>query len=523
MTTPSTTVPPPPPTIDDATAELSYGDQQQLEQILRDGWKFTPATMAHKITGGRWIPARHLMYISTKVATAIAKGGARIVMTMPARHGKSEFLSVNTPIWFLETWAQRYVMILTYASDLAEDFSLKVRDTFEDPELHHLLSTRVRRTKRKVNKWLTTAGGGVTAAGIGGPITGRGADLMLIDDYIKNAVESLSASQRKSTWEWFKSTAYTRLEPGGSLIVLATRWNSKDLIASLLHELPHENWELINLPAIAEINDPLGREVGEALWPERYSVEALRRIQLTLGDYWWKAMYQQHPKSSMSGMDLGDKLRIIPESELPHYTLLRYMRVWDLASTKDGGDWTVGMKLGYCASTGRVYLTDVIRVQESSARIEQIILETAELDSLGCEIWMEQEPGSAGVAVIDHYRDTILRGYTFNGEKATGHILVRAQPFTAGIEAGRVYAVEAEWNEDLKDELNGFGEEADHDDQIVAGALGYHKLVKNRFGGLVWGRSSSTAKNRIIDIHTGQPIEAAPARSSITWGGQRHE
>ncbi|MEE8598170.1 MAG: terminase family protein [Dehalococcoidales bacterium] len=195
---------------------LSAADQARLTAALSDGWRLTPATLGHKITDGRWIAARHLLHISTIIATEIAKGDARVILTMPARHGKSEFLSVNTPIWFLEKWPGKYVMTISYGSELATDFSLKVRDAFQNEDLHHLLRTRIRKDKQRVDRFLTSvngknAGGGLTAAGIGGPLTGRGADLMLIDDYTKNAETSLSETTRKSIWEWFKSTAYTRL------------------------------------------------------------------------------------------------------------------------------------------------------------------------------------------------------------------------------------------------------------------------------------------------------------------------
>ncbi|KKL47120.1 hypothetical protein LCGC14_2338690, partial [marine sediment metagenome] len=119
-----------------AVLELGHSDQQRLQAALREGWRLTPATLAVKITNGAWIAARHLLYISTIVATEIAKGGARIILTMPFRHGKSEFLSINTPIWFLEKWPHKYVMNITYGLELATDFSLRVRETFLNEDLH---------------------------------------------------------------------------------------------------------------------------------------------------------------------------------------------------------------------------------------------------------------------------------------------------------------------------------------------------------------------------------------------------
>lgn len=493
--------------------QFSQSDQAKINAALRDGWRLTPATLGHKITNGRWIAAKHLLYISTIVATEVAKGGARIILTMPARHGKSEFLSVNTPIWFLEKWPSKFVMNISYGSELATDFSLRVRDTFQDTDLHHLLRTRIRADKKRVDRWLTPQGGGLTAAGIGGPLTGRGADLMLIDDYIKNAEDSLSETLRKKTWEWFKSTAYTRLEPGASLVILATRWGLNDLIGMCITELQHENWRVINLPALAEINDPLGREVGEALWPERYDRESLLRIKATLGSYWWEAMYQQNPRASMAGMDLGNEIKVIPRSELPDGSQLKTIRAWDLAATPEGGDWTAGPRMSRQINTGKIFIEDMRRFQKAPGATKVAVFASAEGDGHGVKVYMEQEPGSSGKIVIKDYKD-LLSGFNFEGEKATGPIEVRAGPFLAACEAGNVYMVADDWNKDLKDEVNAFGPDAEHDDQVVALALGYNKLVLGMHGAVVWGRD---LPDNVIPLRRDKQYDSKERRMSLTW------
>ena len=464
--------------------------------MLEDGWRFTPATMAHKITRGRWIPAKHLLYISSIITHAIAQGGARVILTMPPRHGKSEFLSVNTPIWHMETWPEKQVMGISYGLDLITEFSPRVRNAFTDEDNHHLLNTRLSRDKMRVDRFKTTAGGGYAAAGIGGVITGRGAHLMLIDDYIKNAEDSLSKTQREKTWQWFKSTAWTRLEPGGSIVILATRWNQDDLIARCLTELAHENWIVINLPAIAMENDPLGREVGEALWADRYPLEELLKIKETLGTYWWMALYQQDPMASMAGMDLGERLIVIPESKLPHHTLLKRVRSWDMAASGPnmGGDWTVGTLLGVRKDDpGKCFILDVQRFQKTPSDTEIMVRAVAEGDGAGVKIWMEQEPGSAGKTVIEHYETKILRGFAFTGERATGPVEVRAQPALAGIEAGNVIAVEGSYIPDLRVELNAFPD-GDFDDQVVSISLGHNKLVRTKYKGITWGTKRDSNK-----------------------------
>lgn len=480
---------------------LSQGDQQQLQGILDEGWRLTPATMAVKLTQGRWIAAKHLQYISTIVASEIAKGGARIIVTMPPRHGKSEFLSVNTSTWFLENWPDKYVMGISYGLELATDFSLKVRTNFLNEDLHHLLSTRLRRDKLKIDRFLTTEDGGYTAAGVGGTITGRGADLLFIDDYIKNAEAALSLTQRQSSWDWLLSTAWTRLEPNSSIIILATRWDVDDLIGRCLTEMPDENWILINLPAIAGLNDPIGRAEGEALWPDRYNLEALNKIKGVLGNYWWSAMYQQDPLLSMSGAMLGERLRIIDEADLPHESTLKDMRIWDLAATQDDGDYTAGPKMSLQSATGKIFIKGMDRFQKSPEGMEIRVKTAALVDGPGVPIWMEQEPGSAGVIVLDHYKREVLSGWSLKGEKPTGPVEVRAQPFLAAVERGDVYIVRDRWNKALIDEINAFPD-GDNDDQVSSLALGYHKLMKGRMGGLTWGRSKKK--------DTARPDDASP-------------
>ncbi len=475
---------------------LSQADQALLEATLHAGWRLTPATMAVKLTNGWWIPAKHLLHISTIVATELAKGGARIIVTMPFRHGKSEFLSVNTPIWFLEKWPHKYVMNLTYGVDLATDFSIRVRDTFRDEELHHLLRTRINPKKMRAERFLTTAGGGLTAAGIGGPIVGRGADLMCIDDYVKNAEEAMSEAHHKKTWEWFRGVAYTRLEPNASLLVLATRWGQNDLIGRLITEMPEENWIVINLPMHAVVNDPIGREQGEVLWPGRYDAEACARIRTALGPFWYQAQCQGDPPASMSGADTGEKIKLIKESELPPRARLKTLRIWDLAATEGGGDYTAGPKMSRERDTGKIFIENLIRGQKSPGQNKTIVHATAEVDGHGVKIWMEQEPGSAGKTVIEDYKK-LLKAYAFDGEKATGPAEVRASPLLAAIEAGNVYMIEAEWNGEVRHEFNAFPDGV-NDDIVIALSLGYNKLVLGLSGTVVWGRKAFDQEDNVI-------------------------
>lgn len=477
-----------------ADAALQGFDQHQLQALLREGWRLTPATMAVKITDGKWLPAPHLVYTSTVISTAIRKGNQFILVSMPPRHGKSEFLSVHTPQWYLETYPQNRVILASYGAELATEFGVRVRDTFQDPDLAHLLRTRLKKDAQRADNFKTTDGGGMISIGTGGSATGKGANLFLIDDFIKNAEEALSETQKKKNWDWFLSTAFTRLEPDATIIVLATRWAQNDLIGMILEkfdeltELGFDPPTIINFPALAEESDVLGRKVGEPLWPYRYNEKALSRIKAMLGTYWWKALYQQDPPASMSGMALGECIKPCTMEDMPHPSRLKTVRAWDLAATENAGDYTAGLLVSYDKETGNTYLWGGAHEQYSPKKVEQLVKTHAEHDGEGISIWIEQEPGSAGLSLIKHYQTDVVPLHGVLGEKATGPIEVRAQPFLAAVEAGTVYYVPGKWVKPFKDELNGFPD-AEHDDILVAASLGYKKVYRAAFGGVSWGRS----------------------------------
>lgn len=477
----------------------------EIQRLVAGGYKLTPATLAMKTTHGWWKPARHLLHISTIVATELARGNARIIVTMPPRHGKSEFISVNVPVWYLDRKQDKRVLLTSYGAELSTDFSRKARDLIiESPEL---LDVRIKEDARSVLNFITTMGGGVLAAGIGGPITGRGMDLGIVDDYIKNAEDSLSTTNRQKVWDWFLSTFYTRLEPGASIIILATRWNDDDLIGRCLTILPHENWIVINLPAIAEENDPLGRAEGEALWPERWPLETLIRIKETLGDYWFSAMYQQRPKKSMSDAGRGEKINIVTEAELPHINDMKVVRAWDFAATEvpsgvtltsaTDADWTVGLKLMMSKITGRFFIADVNRFRKEPYDTEVIVKATAAVDGPSVPIRIEQEPGSAGKSFIQNYQIKVLPGFAVKGIHPTGPIEFRASAVLAAIEAGKFSMVKAPWNKTVQDEINAFPL-GTHDDIVSAMSLAYNNMVLGLQGPVIWGELSKGELTRIM-------------------------
>lgn len=242
----------------------------------------------------RYIRANHIKRIA-RVLESISDGLAkRVIITIPPRHGKSMLCSQYFPAWYLGNHPNKSIITATYGQELADDFGRKVRDQMISPIYQGVFgTTRLRADTKAVGRMLTTKDGTYIAVGVGGAITGRGGDVILVDDPIKNREEADSQDRLDKVFDWYRSVLYTRLMPGGSIIVIMTRWSENDLVGRLI-EQTHENWTVINMPAIG---DEGGQEC--ALWPEAYSLEDLYRIKETLSCdgnlYDWHCLYQQDP------------------------------------------------------------------------------------------------------------------------------------------------------------------------------------------------------------------------------------
>ena len=470
---------------------LTHDERMMVKRLMGD-WKLTPATFAHKISRGQWIPAPHLMYISSRIAKRIAAGNARIIISAPPRHGKSQLSSIYTPAWVLERFPQFKTILAGYGADLATGFSRQVRDIFQDQENFNLLTTRVRKDSSRVEAFLTEQGGGMYAVGLGGAITGRGANVLLIDDYIKEIKEALSPAYRDYIWNWFVTTAFTRLEPNGSCIIIATRWHSDDLIGRILQNFP-EQWEYIEIPAIAEEGDLLGRSVGEALFPERYPIEKLLELKETLGGIFFQALFQQKPVDESKKMTDSRWIKTVNPKDI-HYQVLQdvtWARVWDLAATEGGGDYTVGSKLGYTKRHNHTYIANIFRKQLSPGQVEEKVREIAIEDGVDVKIYIEQEPGSSGIALIDHYKRNVLPEFMVEAVPAVNNKVVRSQPFLAAAEGGNVSKYEGVWNETWDKEFDSFPG-GENDDQVDTISAGYQKLSGKRIFSASWGRKSKS-------------------------------
>ncbi len=221
----------------------------------------------------------------------------RLMLFVPPRHGKSQMTTVRFPMWWLEQDPSQRIMVGAYNATLACKFSRNMRK---------IAKGRIALSKERtaVDDWETTQGGGVRAVGVGGGVTGHGANLILIDDPVKSREEANSAVYRERCYDWYTDDLFTRREPGCPIILIMTRWHTDDLAGRILASEDGPNWTVIRLPALAEANDPLGRLSGQALCPARYNEKELATIARVLRDG-FQALYQQRPTSDEGAIFKG--------------------------------------------------------------------------------------------------------------------------------------------------------------------------------------------------------------------------
>jgi len=254
-----------------------------------------PASYALWVTKGNWRPHDWQRKTSEILAEVLWRGDGRLILNAPPRHGKSEIATLFTAAWWLDLHPDQWIAIVSYGSELAEHFGRAGRDIFTGS----LVETRLRDDSKSVRRWQTKQGGGVMALGVSGALSGRGFGLILIDDPVKNWEQAYSPTYQRKLEHWFASTLYTRLEPGGSIILSMTRWSDDDL-AGYLIDRHKDKWTSLRLPAVALSGDPIGRKLGEPLCPERYGSRNLDRIKQAVGIA-WSPMYQQNPTPAGAG------------------------------------------------------------------------------------------------------------------------------------------------------------------------------------------------------------------------------
>lgn len=430
----------------------------------------------------------------------------RLIITLPPRHGKSLLASVMFPSWFLGRNPDKHIIASSYGAALAMTFGRQVRNYTVD-RLHRAIFPACvpADDASAVNRFALVQGGSYNAVGSGGSITGRGADLLLIDDPIKDAESARSDSFRAGLKEWYQAVAYPRLQPGGAVVLIQTRWHQDDLAGWLLVENASEGWTVLNLPAVCEKDEAGtdGRKEGDALWPSQYSIAMLDRIKEAVGGATWAALYQGRPAAAEGAMFKRDWWRIAQQAP---DKFERVVLSLDTAfKTGKTNDYSVGLTLGVSQSS--YFVLDVWREKVEFPELQRKI-------NILCERYRPHEvlveDQASGQSLIQALqRDTRL---PVKPIKVSSDKISRASAILPLIEAGRVVLpAGAEWVAQLVDECATFPNAA-HDDVVdaLSQALNHVAEIGARgFSALAKFEGARTA------VQTGVPIEEAAKQAGV--------
>lgn len=394
---------------------------------------------------------------------------------MPPGSAKTRYASIVFVCWLLAQRERIDVIAASYNSEYAESVSYAIMHMVQDNA--ETLGYEVLAGTRKL--WYTTKRGQYRAAGAKSGITGRRADVVLIDDPFKDREEADSPEIREKVWSWYRSSVVPRLKPGALIILIQTRWHHDDLAGRLLEaaKTGSDQWTVIDLPALAEKDDPMGREPGEALWPEWENEEALHRKRVAVGEREWSALYQQRPSQSEGVMFKAHMIPVV--DAVP--PLSNIVRSWDLAGTEkrpgNNPDWTVGLKMGR-TKDGAYVVLDVKRFRGAPDEVNSTIAATAIEDGKTVTVRLPEEAAAAGKQLkLAHAR--LLATYRVVFERETGAKTTRAEPVASQANVGNVSMLRAPWNLPFRDELAEFPY-GSFDDQVdaLSGAFGVVGLGK---------------------------------------------
>lgn len=419
--------------------------------------KTMPHLLAKYASNGNWQPWDYLKYLSHEITKAVIEGNGRIIVNMPPQHGKSMFISKWVPIWYLSNFPHKRIILSTYEASFAAHWGRSVRDELLDNERLHV---QLKQDAKAANFWMTKEGGAMMTAGVGGPVTGKSGDLLIIDDPVKNWDEAKSPVYQQRNIDWFNSTLYTRKQPNTTIIILMTRWHERDLAGYLLEE-HSDNWKHIRFPAIAEGNDELNRSEGDPLSPERFDKEDLENTKKAVGSQVWSGLYQQRPTALEGGIVKRDWLMFYKQCPLSFNEMIQS---WDL-SFKDttDGSFVVGQVWG--RSGADYYLVDQIRSRMDFPSTKNAIRRFTRMYPDAIKKIVEDKAN--GPAILSDLRREIPGMVAYSSKDSKEARLSAVSPL---FESGNVFLPDKsihEWITDFVEELVNFPN-ALNDDQVDA-------------------------------------------------------
>jgi len=361
---------------DDKLKEMLLLEEQlkrlQTRELAQESFM---AYVQHVYEG--FIVGRHHKIISEKLERIADGTLKRLIVNMPPRHSKSEFASYLMPSWFLGKNPKLKIIQATMNTELAVRFGRKVRDLIADPIYHDVFpNTDLKPDSQAAGRWETSAGGEYFAAGVGAAMTGRGADLLIIDDP-HSEQDALSSTAYDNTYEWYTSGPRQRLQPGGAIIIVQTRWSKKDLTGRLLaaqgKDMMSDQWEVVEFPAIMPS--------GEPLWPEFWNKDELLKVKAALSVSKWNAQWQQDPTSEETAVIKREWWQEWDEEDIPNldYIIQSYDTAYSKKETADYSAITTwGVFQPHNNGDEHLILLDAKRGRWNFPELKQIALEENE-------------------------------------------------------------------------------------------------------------------------------------------------
>jgi len=419
-----------------------------------------------------------------KIFTDVVEGRKkRVIINIAPRMGKSEFSSYLFPAYFLGKYPNKKIIMGTHTAGLSEDFGRRIRNLIDSDEYREVFpQTMVADDQKAAGKWSTSAGGQYYAAGVGGALAGRGADLFVIDDpHSEQDVKSNSRLAFDTAWSWFQTGPLQRLMPGGGIIIVMTRWSLLDLTGRLI-DYQTKNpeaipWEIVELPAI--LND--GEEDEKSLWPEQWSLEALKSTKASIDPRYWNAQYMQQPTAENSAIVSRKMWRIWEADEPP--TCDYIIQSWDTAfETKNTSDYSA------CTTWGIFY-------NEEENDSPQLILLDAfkdrmafpELKVVALKQYKEWEPDAfivekkaSGGPLIQELRALGIPVQEFSPSRGNDK-MVRMNAVADLFSSGKVWAPDTRWAREVIEEVAAFPV-GEHDDYVDTTT---QALLRFRQGGFI--------------------------------------
>ena len=384
-----------------AKKQIALLKRQQRAMQARDDFlafvKFTMPDPAdpNDIDRSVYEDAKHHRAVA-RVIEEVENGGIQfLILTMPPRSGKSQLVSRHLPAWYLGKHPDRSVVVATYNDDFAKDFGSDVRGIVTSHQYKQVFpDLKLQRGGTAKDRLQTTKGGMGVFVGLGGSLTGRGAHLMVVDDVVRSNDEAKSKSYRDRAWDWFTKVAMTRRMGPKSVIITFTRWHEDDIIGRLTDpenehysHLLAKKIKIINLPAIAGPDDPLGRKEGEPLWPERYDLDFLEEQQ-ALDPLGFEALYQQRPSVADGVLFRREHIRYYQPDDLPD-GLRIYCASDHAVTTNQRSDSTVLLKVGV-DKQNNIYLLDCWWRKARTIEVVEAMLEMVRTGEAPLVWWAER-------------------------------------------------------------------------------------------------------------------------------------